>query len=246
MDAIGSDEHGRAKINYDRCVSCGQCLVSCPFGAIVDKGQMFQLIHAIRRGDKVIAILAPSFVSQFGPLLTPEKMTAAMKLLGFDSVVEVAVGADLCTLDEAKDFMEKVPKEQPYMGTSCCPAWISMVDVCFPDQIENISMTLTPMVLTARMVKKQNPGCRVAFIGPCAAKKLEASRENIRSDVDFVLTFEELQGMFEAKNVWYADVEGNDPLDQGSADGRGFAVSGGVAKAVENVSTEQTQHGRSK
>lgn len=208
MDAIGSDEHGRAKINYDRCVSCGQCLVSCPFGAIVDKGQMFQLIHAIRRGDKVIAILAPSFVSQFGPLLTPEKMTAAMKLLGFDSVVEVAVGADLCTLDEAKDFMEKVPKEQPYMGTSCCPAWISMVDVCFPDQIENISMTLTPMVLTARMVKKQNPGCRVAFIGPCAAKKLEASRENIRSDVDFVLTFEELQGMFEAKNVWYADVEG--------------------------------------
>lgn len=130
-----------------------------------------------------------------------------MKLLGFDSVVEVAVGADLCTLDEAKDFMEKVPKEQPYMGTSCCPAWISMVDVCFPDQIENISMTLTPMVLTARMVKKQNPGCRVAFIGPCAAKKLEASRENIRSDVDFVLTFEELQGMFEAKNVWYADVE---------------------------------------
>ena len=96
-------------------------------------------------------------------------------------------------------------------------------------------MTLTPMVLTARMVKKQHPGCKVAFIGPCAAKKLEASREHIRSDVDFVLTFEELQGMFEAKNVWYADVVGNDPLDQGSADGRGFAVSGGVAKAVENV-----------
>ena len=235
MDAIGSDEYGRAKINHDRCVSCGQCLVSCPFGAIVDKGQIFQLIHSIKRGDQVIAILAPAFVSQFGPLLTPEKMTAAMKLLGFDSVVEVAIGADLCTLDEAKDFLEKVPEQQPYMGTSCCPAWISMVDVCFPDQKENISMTLTPMVLTARMVKKQHPGCKVAFIGPCAAKKLEASREHIRSDVDFVLTFEELQGMFEAKNVWYADVVGNDPLDQGSADGRGFAVSGGVAKAVENV-----------
>ena len=110
--------------------------------------------------------------------------------------------------------------------------------ICYPDQSEHISMTLTPMVLTARMVKKQHPNAKVCFIGPCAAKKLEASRENIRSDVDFVLTFEELQGMFEAKEVWYADVEGNDPLDQGTADGRGFAVSGGVAAAVQNVVKE--------
>ena len=99
-------------------------------------------------------------------------------------------------------------------------------------------MTLTPMVLTARMVKKQHPDAKVCFIGPCAAKKLEASREHIRSDVDFVLTFEELQGMFEAKEVWYADVVGNDPLEQGSADGRGFAVSGGVAAAVQHVVKE--------
>ncbi len=238
MDAIGSDEHGRAKINYDKCVSCGQCLVSCPFGAIVDKGQIFQLIHAMKKGYKVIAIVAPAFVGQFGDYLTPEKLTAAMKILGFDSVVEVAVGADLCTIDEAKEYLERVPGGKTYMGTSCCPAWISMVDTYFPDQADHISMTLTPMVLTARMVKKANPGCKVCFIGPCAAKKLEASREHIRSDVDFVLTFEELQGMFEAKEVWYADVVGDDPLDKGSADGRGFAVSGGVAQAVENVVKE--------
>lgn len=235
MDAIGSDEHGKAKINYDRCVSCGQCLVSCPFGAIVDKGQIFQLIHAIQQGHKVIAAVAPSFIGQFGAALTPEKFSAAMKALGFDSVVEVAIGADLCTIDEAEDFLENVPANQPYMGTSCCPAWISMVEVCFPDQIDNISMTLTPMVLTARMIKKKNPGCKVAFIGPCAAKKLEASREHIRSDVDFVLTFEELQGMFEAKNVDFATLTPDAPLDKGSADGRGFAVSGGVAEAVQNV-----------
>ena len=238
MDAIGSDEYGRAKINQDKCVSCGMCLVSCPFGAIVDKGQIFQLIHAMKKGYKVIAIVAPSFVGQFGDKLTPEKLTAAMKILGFDSVVEVAVGADLCTLDEAKEYLERVEEKKTYMGTSCCPAWISMVDICYPDQSEHISMTLTPMVLTARMVKKQHPDAKVCFIGPCAAKKLEASRENIRSDVDFVLTFEELQGMFEAKEVWYADVEGNDPLDQGTADGRGFAVSGGVAAAVQNVVKE--------
>ena len=189
----------------------------------------------MKTGCKVIAIVAPAFVGQFGDYLTPEKLTAAMKILGFDSVVEVAVGADVCTMDEAKEYLERVPGSDTYMGTSCCPAWISMVETYFPDQFDHISMTLTPMVLTARMVKKQNPGCKVCFVGPCAAKKLEASREHIRSDVDFVLTFEELQGMFEAKNVWYADVEGNDPLDQASGDARGFAVSGGVAKAVENA-----------
>ena len=235
MDAIEQDEYGRAKINYDKCVSCGQCLVSCPFGAIVDKGQIFQLIHAMKKGYKVYAIVAPAFVGQFGDYLTPEKLTAAMKILGFEGVVEVAVGADLCTLDEAKEYLERVPEGNTYMGTSCCPAWISMVETYFPDQIDHISMTLTPMVLTARMVKKEHPDAKVCFVGPCAAKKLEASREHIRSDVDFVLTFEELQGMFEAKNVWYADVVGNDPLDKASADGRGFAVSGGVAAAVQNV-----------
>ena len=235
MDAIGSDEYGRAKINYDKCVSCGQCLVSCPFGAIVDKGQIFQLIHAMKKGDPVYAIVAPAFVGQFGDILTPEKLTAAMKILGFTDVVEVAVGADLCTIDEAKEYLERIPGKDTYMGTSCCPAWISMVETCFPDQFDHISMTLIPMVLTARMVKKAHPEAKVCFVGPCAAKKLEASREHIRSDVDFVLTFEELQGMFEAKEVWYADVEGDDPLDKGSADGRGFAVSGGVAAAVQNV-----------
>ena len=238
MDAIGSDEHGRAKINYDKCVSCGQCLVSCPFGAIVDKGQIFQLIHAMKSGYKVYAIVAPAFVGQFGDILTPEKLTAAMKLLGFESVVEVAAGADLCTIGEAHEYLERIPGKDTYMGTSCCPAWISMVETLFPDQTDHISMTLTPMVLTARMVKKAHPDAKVCFVGPCAAKKLEASREHIRSDVDFVLTFEELQGMFEAKNVWYADVDGNDPLDKASAEGRGFAVSGGVASAVKKVVAE--------
>ena len=238
MDAIGSDEHGRAKINYDKCVSCGQCLVSCPFGAIVDKGQIFQLIHAMKSGYKVYAILAPAFVGQFGDVLTPEKLTAAMKILGFESVIEVAAGADLCTIGEAREYLERIPGKDTYMGTSCCPAWISMVETCFPDQFDHISMPLTPMVLTARMVKKAHPDAKVCFIGPCAAKKLEASREHIRSDVDFVLTFEELQGMFEAKEVWFADVEGNDPLDKASADARGFAVSGGVASAVQNVVKE--------
>ena len=235
MDAIGSDEHGRATINQDKCVACGQCLVSCPFGAIVDKGQIFQVIQSILKGDKVIAIVAPAFIGQFGKHSTPGKFIAAMKKLGFERIVEVAVGADMCTIEEAKDFLEKVPAEQNYMATSCCPAWHSMIYKMFPGEAKNISMTLTPMVFTARLMKKKYPDCKVVFVGPCAAKKLEAIREDIRSDVDFVLTFEELQGMFEAKEINFETIEELEDLNEGTAAGRGFAVSGGVAGAVENV-----------
>ena len=235
MDAIESDEHGRAVINQDKCVACGQCLVSCPFGAIVDKGQIFQTIQAILQGDKVIAIVAPAFIGQFGKYSTPGKFIAAMKKLGFHRIVEVAIGADMCTIEEAKDFMEKVPAEQNYMATSCCPAWHSMIYKLFPGEAKNISMTLTPMVFTARLMKQKYPGCKVVFVGPCAAKKLEAIREDIRSDVDFVLTFEELQGMFEAKEIDFETIEPMYDLNEGTAAGRGFAVSGGVAGAVANL-----------
>ena len=235
MDAIVSDEHGRATINQDKCVACGQCLVSCPFGAIVDKGQIFQVIQSILKGDKVIAIVAPAFIGQFGKHSTPGKFVTAMKELGFARVVEVAVGADMCTIEEAKDFLEKVPSQQDYMATSCCPAWHSMIEKLFPGEMSKISMTLTPMVFTARLMKKQYPGCKVVFVGPCAAKKLEAIRADIRSDVDFVLTFEELQGMFEAKDIDFAALAESNVLNEGTAAGRGFAVAGGVAQAVANL-----------
>ena len=118
MDAIGVDEYGKACIDYDRCVSCGQCLVSCPFGAIVDKSQIYQVIRSMLEGNEVVAIVAPSFVGQFGKDVTVPKFLTAMKELGFSDVVEVAVGADICTLEEAHDFLEKVPQEQRFRATS--------------------------------------------------------------------------------------------------------------------------------
>ena len=241
MDAIGSDEEGRARIDYDKCVSCGQCLVNCPFGAIADKSQIFQLIHAMKGGSQVIACVAPAFVSQFGDKVTPAKLRSAMRQIGFSDVVEVAIGADLCTIEEAEDFLKKVPAEQPFMGTSCCPAWSVMAKKLFPEFKDYISMALTPMVITARMVKKQNPEAKICFIGPCAAKKLEANRKSVRSDVDYVLTFEELQGMFDAREVDPSAVEPDPEGDftAGSAAGRGFAVGGGVAAAVAQLIGEK-------
>lgn len=157
VDAIESDQYGRAVINYDKCVACGMCIVNCPFGAISDKGQIFQLIHAMKKGTDTIAIIAPSFVGQFGAHITPERLTAAIQLLGFSQVIEVAVGADLCAIEEAQDFIKKVPGQQPYMGTSCCPSWSIMAKQQFPALASCISMALTPMVLTGRMAKKDNP-----------------------------------------------------------------------------------------
>ena len=237
MDAIGSDELGRATIDYDKCVSCGMCLVNCPFGAISDKGQIFQLIQAIKRGDKVVAAVAPAFVSQFGETVTDSQLREAMRRVGFADVVEVAVGADLCTVEEAHDFLEKVPAQQPFLATSCCPAWSVMAKKLFPQFAPYISMALTPMVLTARLIKKDHPDVRVVFVGPCAAKKLEASRRTIRSDVDFVLTFEELQGIFDAKGIVPAEmpVDPEDEFTRATGAGRGFAVTGGVAEAVREA-----------
>ena len=153
--------------------------------------------------------------------------------------MEVGIGADLCTIQEAEDFLEEVPAKLPFMATSCCPAWSMMAKKDFPEQAECISMALTPMVLTGRLIKKKYPDCKIAFIGPCAAKKLEASRRTVRSDVDFVLTFDEVMGMFEAKEVDFAALPVDHNMHGASADGRGFSISGGVAEAVASCIREQ-------
>ena len=236
MDAIESDELGRAKINYDKCVSCGMCLANCPFAAIADKSQIFQLITAIKNGEEVYAEIAPAFVGQFGPLATPEKVFQGIRDLGCRDVYEVAIGADVGAVAEAHHFAHKVATgEDPFLATSCCPSWSMMAKKLFPDQAPYVSSALTPMVATARLIKKEHPNAKIVFIGPCAAKKLEAQRRSVRSDVDFVITFEELMGMFIAKDIDFAaDIPEKEdkPLDQATANGRGYAISGGVAEAI--------------
>lgn len=237
MHCIGSDEHGRADIDYEKCVSCGQCLINCPFGAIADKSQIFQVIQAINSGAEVIAAVAPSFVGQYGGKGDVGKLRETFKILGFSDLVEVAIGADLCTVQEAQDFMEEVPEKLPFMGTSCCPAWSVMAKKEFPDHAASISMALTPMTLTARLIRKEHPDAKIVFVGPCSAKKLEAMRKSVKSEVNFVLTFEELAGMMAAKDIEYLKLDNGENSDFSTAshDGRHFAVSGGVANAVANA-----------
>lgn len=235
VDAIESDRFSRAVINNDKCVSCGQCMVSCPFGAIADKSQIFQLIRAMQSGRKVIAQIAPAFPGQFGPLATPEKIKGALKELGFAEVYETAIGADMGCMAEAEHYVEEVVSgNQAFALTSCCPSWAVMAKKLFPETIDKISNELTPMVATARIIKKEHPDASVVFIGPCASKKLEASRRTVRSDVDFVITFEELVGMFEAKGILPEEIQAMDEMNDASAAGRGYGVAGGVASAIED------------
>jgi len=234
VNAIGSDEHGRAKIDNDKCVSCGQCMVSCPFGAISDKSQIFQLIRAIKKGDEVVAELAPAAVGQFGDNVRMWKIKAALLEIGFKEVFEVALGADIGAITEAHHYVEKVKTgELPFLLTSCCPSWAELGRRTLKDLNDTVSNALTPMVATARTIKQRRPNSRVVFIGPCASKKLEAMRTDVRSDVDFVITFEELSAIFDAAGLDLQKFDKEEPLHDATAAGRGYGVAGGVAGAIE-------------
>ena len=239
VKAISTDPYGRAHIDNDKCVACGQCMSACPFGAIADKSQIYQLIQAIKKGDEIVAAVAPAIIGQFGPKVTPGKMKSALLALGFKDVYEVAVGADVGCIAEAHHYADKVATgELPFLFTSCCPAWAVLVKKQFPDLASEVSEELTPMVATARSIKVKRPDARVVFIGPCAAKKLEASRRTVRSYVDFVITFEELAGMFDAKGLKLEELEELPVRIEATGAGRGYACSGGVASAIEQCIKE--------
>ncbi|MDD2580117.1 MAG: 4Fe-4S dicluster domain-containing protein [Eubacteriales bacterium] len=234
-NAIDSDELGRAVINQDNCVACGLCMVSCPFAAISDKSEILQIVSAIREGRPVYAEIAPSFVGQFGPLAKPGQILAGILALGFRDVVEVGLGADLGSLHEADIFLERVPEKQRFLGTSCCPSWEDFARKTAPDLDDCIASAHTPMVATAIHIKQQDPQARVVFIGPCVAKKREALEPDVQPYVDYVLTFEELMGMFSAHSIELTDMDELPFTDSASRDGRGYAVAGGVADAIRHT-----------
>ena len=235
--AISMGPDRKASIDHEKCISCGNCVYQCPFGAIMDKSFIVDVIHMLmgaqRWGYHVWAAFAPSIAGQF-PGATVGQLASALKKLGFYDVASVAYGADLVALEESRELAEK-----GMLASSCCPAFVNYAQKSFPELAEKlISHTPSPMVMTAKAIKEKDPGARVVFIGPCVAKKQEFQLGKTMGAVDCVLTFEELNAMFEAKNALPEQQE-ESPIELGSGFGWRFAASGGVSGAVAQAMKEQ-------
>lgn len=229
VDAISMDENNIVIINEERCIDCGSCIKDCPFGAISDRSFMVDVIKLIQSGIPVYAAVAPAIEGQFGKGVSIGVLREAIKKLGFADMYEAAIGADIVAVSEAKELVESKMEEHK-MTTSCCPAFVKMIKKHFPSVVDCISSTVSPMTVTARLIKATHPDSVVVFIGPCIGKKGEVLDNVTQDSADYALTFEELGVLFEAFEV---DLNTNgEELQQASIFGKGFAQSGGVSGAV--------------
>ncbi len=237
VGAISMNEDHAAKIDNDKCVSCGACVFQCPFGAINEKSYILDAINYIKGSDngknyKVYAAVAPAIAGQF-VYAKMGQVISGIKALGFDEVVEVALGADMVTWKETEEL-----KEKGILTSSCCPAFVGYVTKYFPDLLPYVSSTLSPMAMIGKHIKDMDPTAKVVFIGPCTAKKMEVKRETVAPYVDCVLTFEELQALYDSKDIDITALEEN-PLSDASYFGRIFARTGGLSDAVKQGMKEQ-------
>ncbi|MEA4927064.1 MAG: 4Fe-4S dicluster domain-containing protein [Candidatus Limiplasma sp.] len=236
VDAIHMGEDRCATINAARCTGCGACVYQCPFGAIQDKSFLVQAIRLLReskqQGYRAYAIVAPSISSQFGYAKLGQ-VIAALKRLGFHSVVEAALGADRVAWEEARELSQK-----GFVTSSCCPAFVQYIRKAFPQLEPLISHNLSPMAEIARYLKQTDPTAKTVFIGPCTAKKQERALPEVAPYVDCVLTFEELQAWIDSRDFDLTQLE-EDVLDNASFFGRIFARSGGLSDAVAQALREQ-------
>lgn len=228
VNAISKNEFGVEHIDESKCIHCGRCKEACPYGAIMEKSYLVQIIKEILGEKKLIAMVAPAIAGQYP--LPLQKLMAAVKKCGFDDVVEVALGANVTSANEAHEFEERVVEGgQPFMTTSCCPSYTRWARIHNPNLVKYISDTKTPAAYTAEIVKKNNPDALTVFIGPCLAKRIEGYYD---PNIDFVMTFEELDAMFKAKGVKVEECE-ELPLDPNiEKSGRQYARTSGVTASV--------------
>ena len=230
VKAISINEDNAASIDNSKCIQCGACVYQCPFGAISDKSYILPVIDMIQASEgntknKVYAIVAPSISSQFAYAKLGQVITG-IKQLGFHTVIEAALGADMVAQAESKELAEK-----GFLTSSCCPAFVQYIKSAFPQMLEYVSHNLSPMATLAKYIKNADATAKVVFIGPCTAKKAEAQLESVKPYVDAVLTFEELQALLDSKDIDITTLaEG--VLDNASYFGRIFARSGGLSDAV--------------
>ena len=237
IKAISINENNAAAIDNDKCTSCGACVYQCPFGAITDKSYILSAIKLIKQSNensnyKVYALVAPSISSQFTYAKLGQVITG-LKKLGFYTVIEAALGADMVAQKESLELAEK-----GFLTSSCCPAFVSYIKSSFSELEELISHNFSPMAELAKYIKDRDEKAKVVFIGPCTAKKAEALTEKVKPYVDAVLTFEELQALYDSRDLDITTLE-ETPLDNASYFGRIFARSGGLSDAVAQGLKEQ-------
>ena len=237
VKAITMNEQKAAKIDNHKCIQCGACVYQCPFGAIMDKSYILNVIDIIKKSEnnekyKVYAMVAPSISSQF-TYAKLGQVISGLKELGFFTVVEAALGADMVAQAESRELAEK-----GLLTSSCCPAFVAYVKSAFPDLLKYVSHNLSPMATLAKYIKDTTPNAKIVFIGPCTAKKAEAQLEEVKPYIDAVMTFEELQALYDSKDIDITTL-GEDVLDNASYFGRIFARSGGLSDAVAQGLKEQ-------
>ena len=235
VKAISMNEDFSAKIDNNKCIQCGACVYLCPFGAITDKSYIVSAVEMLKNASdesRVYAVVAPSIASQF-TYAKLGQIVSGLKLLGFHEVIEAALGADMVALSEARELSEKEK-----LISSCCPAFVSYIKTNFPTLVEHISHNMSPMATLAKYIKEQDKGAKVIFISPCTAKKAEANLDEVKEYVDAVLTFEELQALFDSRDIFISTLD-ESPLDNASYFGRIFARSGGLTAAAEQAMKEQ-------
>lgn len=231
IKAIYINDENAASIDNDKCIECGACVYQCPFGAIMDKSYILDVIDMLKKSEsgknfKVYAVVAPSISSQFSYAKLGQ-VISGLKKLGFHTVVEAALGADMVADAESRELAEK-----GFLTSSCCPAFVKYVKSAFPEMAEHISHNLSPMASIAKYIKESHENAKVVFIGPCTAKKSEVQLETVKPYVDSAMTFEELQALFDSRDIDITTLE-EDVLNNASYYGRIFARSGGLSTAVE-------------
>ncbi|MFC1705074.1 [FeFe] hydrogenase, group A, partial [Nanoarchaeota archaeon] len=234
------------------CINCGQCVVACPTGALTEKSSIPEVIDALNSDKYLIVQTAPSVRAALGEMFgipagkaVTGKMVAALRQIGFDKVFDTNIAADICILEEANEFVERVKgKKTLPMITTCCPGWIKFGEQFYYEEInKHMSTCRSPQAMLASIIKtyyakkiKKDPKDIVLVdIMPCTAKKYEISRPEFKGEADFVLTTVELGKLIKELNVDFInlpDEEFDNPLGMSTGAADIFGHTGGVMEAA--------------